>query len=212
MANLLEKKDGNGGSGNGGPIRREKNFPNFVKYESKSYTIPLIMFVLGLLFVLIQGNVLDVIVTIIGVVLMIGGVVIGISLMTSFSPVTVFFASMLFIMGIICVANPGWVAGFFLKVVGLCILLNSLISIFTEHKLKGKSEKYTFYLVTDIVSIVIGLLLFLFPKAWLDTASWLFYVFGVVLMVLGVFNLYTSYKVYKEGRFVNDGSDVVWEE
>ena len=59
MANLLEKKDGNQVS----QIQREKNFPNFVKFESKSYTIPLIMFILGVLFVLIQGNVLNVIVT-----------------------------------------------------------------------------------------------------------------------------------------------------
>lgn len=208
MANLLEKKD----SGQAPVVKREKNFPNFVKFESKSYMIPLIMFVLGLLFVLIQGNVLDVIVTILGVVLMIGGVVMGITLMTAFSPLTVFIASMLFIMGIVCVANPGWVAGFFLKVVGLCILLNSLIRLVTEHSLKGKSSKYNFYLVTDLVSLVIGLLLFLFPKAWLDGVSWLFIVFGVILMVLGVFNLYTAYKVYKEGRYVNDGSGVVWEE
>jgi uncharacterized membrane protein HdeD (DUF308 family) len=208
MAKLIEKKD----SGQQEAVRREKNFPNFVKYESKSYTIPLIMFVLGLLFVLIQGNVLDVIVTILGVVLMIGGVVMGISLMSNFSPLTVFVASMLFIMGIICVANPGWVAGFFLKVVGLCILLNALIRIVTEHSLKGKSEKYNFYLMIDVVSLVIGLLLFLFPKAWLDGVSWLFIVFGVILIILGVFNLYSAFKVYKEGRYVNDGTDVVWEE
>ena len=208
MAKLIEKKD----SGQQEAVRREKNFPNFVKYESKSYTIPLIMFVLGLLFVLIQGNVLDVIVTILGVVLMIGGVVMGISLMSNFSPLTVFVASMLFIMGIICVANPGWVAGFFLKVVGLCILLNALIRIVTEHSLKGKSEKYNFYLMIDVVSLVIGLLLFLFPKAWLDGVSWLFIVFGVILIILGLFNLYSAFKVYKEGRYVNDGTDVVWEE
>ena len=209
MAKLIEKKD----SGqDAGVMRREKNFPNFVKYESKNYIIPLIMFILGLLFVLIQGNVLNVIVTILGVILMIGGVVMGISLMTTFSPLTVFVASVLFIMGVICVANPGWVAGFFLKVVGLCILLNSLIRLVTEHSLKGKSEKYNFYLLVDVVSLVIGLLLFLFPKAWLDAAAWLFYVFGVILMILGVFNLYSAFKVYKEGRYVNDGSDVVWEE
>lgn len=211
MAKLLEKKDGN--QNQVSPMQREKNFPNFVKFESKSYTIPLIMFILGVLFVLIQGNVLNVIVTILGVVLMIGGVVMGISLMSNFSPLTVFVASMLFIMGIICVANPGWVAGFFLKVVGLCILLNALIRVVTEHSLKGKSEKYNFYLMIDIVSIVVGLLLFLFPKAWLDGVSWLFYVFGVILIVLGIFNLYSAFKVYKEGRYVkNDGSGVVWEE
>ena len=34
----------------------------------------------------------------------------------------------------------------------------------------------------------------------------------IILMILGVFNLYSSFKVYKEGRYVNDGSDVVWEE
>jgi uncharacterized membrane protein HdeD (DUF308 family) len=209
MAKLIEKKDSGQDTG---VMRREKNFPNFVKYESKNYIIPLIMFILGLLFVLIQGNVLNVIVTILGVILMIGGVVMGISLMTTFSPLTVFVASVLFIMGVICVANPGWVAGFFLKVVGLCILLNSLIRLVTEHSLKGKSEKYNFYLLVDVVSLVIGLLLFLFPKAWLDAAAWLFYVFGVILMILGVFNLYSAFKVYKEGRYVNDGSDVVWEE
>ena len=64
--NLIEKK-------NSGGMQPEKNFINFVKFESKRYAIPFIMLVLGLLFILLQGNVLDVLVTVLGVVLMIGG-------------------------------------------------------------------------------------------------------------------------------------------
>ena len=203
--NLIEKKDSGG-------MQPEKNFINFVKFESKRYAIPFIMLVLGLLFILLQGNVLDVLVTVLGVVLMIGGVIMGLSLLSATSPLVVFGASALFILGLISVINPSWVATFFLKVIGLCVFLNSLIRIIMEHSLKGKTSKYSFYFITDIVTAAVGLLLFLFPTTWLQSVSFLFYVFGILLMVLGIFNIYTAYKVYKEGRYVNDGTDVVWEE
>ncbi len=205
--NLLEDK-----SGKSSGMQKEKNIMNFVKFESKRYVIPFIMLILGILFILLQGNVLDVLVTVLGVILMIGAVVLGLSLLSTMSPLVIFGASTLFILGLISVVNPGWVSNFFLKVVGLCIFLNSLVRIIVEHSLKGKSDKYNIYLITDIVSAVVGLLLFLFPKTWLESVSFLFYVFGIVLVILGIFNLYTAYKVYKEGRFVNDGTDVVWEE
>jgi len=203
--NLIEKKDPSG-------PQPEKNFMNFVKFESKRYAIPFLMLILGLLFILLQGNVLSVLVTVLGVVLMIAGVIMGFSLMSSMSPLVIFGASSLFILGLISVINPTWVATFFLKVVGLGMFLNSLIRIITEHSLKGKSEKYSFYFIIDIITAAVGILLFLFPMAWLTSVSFLFYVFGVILMLLGIFNLYTAYKVYKEGRYVNDGTDVVWEE
>ena len=203
--NLIEKKDPSG-------PQPEKNFMNFVKFESKRYAIPFLMLILGLLFILLQGNVLSVLVTVLGVVLMIAGVIMGFSLMSSMSPLVIFGASSLFILGLISVINPTWVATFFLKVVGLGMFLNSLIRIITEHSLKGKSEKYSFYFIIDIITASVGILLFLFPMAWLTSVSFLFYVFGIVLMLLGIFNLYTAYKVYKEGRYVNDGTDVVWEE
>ena len=205
--NLLEDK-----SGKSSGMQKEKNIMNFVKFESKRYVIPFIMLILGILFILLQGNVLDVLVTVLGVILMIGAVVLGLSLLSTMSPLVIFGASTLFILGLISVVNPGWVSNFFLKVVGLCIFLNSLVRIIVEHSLKGTSDKYNIYLITDIVSAVVGLLLFLFPKTWLESVSFLFYVFGIVLVILGIFNLYTAYKVYKEGRFVNDGTDVVWEE
>ena len=203
--NLIEKKDPSG-------PQPEKNFMNFVKFESKRYAIPFLMLILGLLFILLQGNVLSVLVTVLGVLLMIAGVIMGFSLMSSMSPLVIFGASSLFILGLISVINPTWVATFFLKVVGLGMFLNSLIRIITEHSLKGKSDKYSFYFIIDIITAAVGILLFLFPMAWLTSVSFLFYVFGIVLMLLGVFNLYTAYKVYKEGRYVNDGTDVVWEE
>ncbi len=193
-------------------IQREKNFMNFVKFESKRYAIPFIMLLLGLLFILLQGNVLSVLVTVLGVLLMIAGVVMGFSLLSAMSPLVIFAASSIFILGLVSVINPTWVATFFLKVVGLGMFLNALIRIITEHSLKGKSQKYTFYFIIDVITGGVGILLFLFPMSWLTAASFLFYVFGVILMLLGVFNLYTAYKVYKEGRYVNDGTDVVWEE
>ena len=203
--NLIEKKDPSA-------PQPEKNFMNFVKFESKRYAIPFLMLILGLLFILLQGNVLSVLVTVLGVLLMIAGVIMGFSLMSSMSPLVIFGASSLFILGLISVINPTWVATFFLKVVGLGMFLNSLIRIIVEHSLKGKSDKYSFYFIIDIITAAVGILLFLFPMAWLTSVSALFYVFGIILMLLGVFNLYTAYKVYKEGRYVNDGTDVVWEE
>ncbi len=204
---LIEKKDEQQAA-----MQREKNFTNFVKYESKRYAIPFLMLILGLLFILLNGNVLDVLVTVLGVCMLIGAVVLGISLLNQSSPGLILGVSALFIMGLISVINPNWVSNFFLKVVGLCIFLNSLIRLIVEHSLKGKSNRYMVYFITDIVSAVVGLLLFLFPKTWLESVSFLFYVIGFLLVILGIFNLYTAFKVYKEGRYVNDGTDVVWEE
>ena len=135
--NLLEDK-----SGKSSGMQKEKNIMNFVKFESKRYVIPFIMLILGILFILLQGNVLDVLVTVLGVILMIGAVVLGLSLLSTMSPLVIFGASTLFILGLISVVNPGWVSNFFLKVVGLCIFLNSLVRIIVEHSLKGKSDKY----------------------------------------------------------------------
>ena len=207
MGKYLEKKDYDTSG-----IRPERNFINFVKYETKNTTIPFVMLILGVLFILLKGDVLSVLVTILGVLLMIAGVVLGFSLMSRFSPLTVFIASTLFIFGLISVINPRWVAGFFLKVVGLCVLLNSLIRILSDRTMKNKADSYKFFMVVDLVSAVVGLLLFLIPEAWMHGARVLFIVFGILLMILGVFNLYSAFKFYKEGRYVDDGSGVVWEE
>jgi TRAP-type mannitol/chloroaromatic compound transport system permease small subunit len=35
---------------------------------------------------------------------------------------------------------------------------------------------------------------------------------GVLMVLLGVSNIVTAVKVYLDGKYIDDGSDVVWEE
>ena len=55
-----------------------------------------------------------------------------------------------------------------------------------------------------------GIVLFFIPTT---VASVVVIVLGVILAVLGISNIITVFKVYRDGgRYVDDGSDVVWEE
>jgi uncharacterized membrane protein HdeD (DUF308 family) len=56
---------------------------------------------------------------------------------------------------------------------------------------------------------VLGIVLVAIP---LDIASTLVMIIGVIMIILGISNIITVIRVYRDGRYIDDGSDVVWEE
>ncbi len=187
---------------------QDKNLKGFVEKEMKSLIIPMMMLVLGLLFIVLKGGIIDTLVVIVGVLMIIGGGFFLFSLVNGMNPLAIFGGSMLLLFGIVCVTNAFGVSNFVLRLIGFCILVNALLRIFTERTMKGHKE-FQIYMINDGITALLGVVLLFLPR----TASDVFFVIiGILMMILGVSNVISAYKFYKNGRYISDGSDVVWEE
>ena len=183
---------------------------DFIKKNSRNLAVPTIMLIIGLFFIIKPDGALDITVKVVGVLFVIVGVLLGCSLMAAVSTVSMVLAVALVLIGIICLAASGFVASLILKVIGLCVTVNSIMSIHDAYVVKGKSDNFLAYTINDIITLIVGIVLFFIPTT---VASVVVIVLGVILAVLGISNIITVFKVYRDGgRYVDDGSDVVWEE
>lgn len=183
---------------------------DFIKKNSRNLAVPTIMLIIGLFFIIKPDGALDITVKVVGVLFVIVGVLLGCSLMAAVSTVSMVLAVALVLIGIICLAASGFVASLILKVIGLCVTVNSIMSIHDAYVVKGKSDNFLAYIINDIITLIVGIVLFFIPTT---VASVVVVVLGVILAVLGISNIITVFKVYRDGgRYVDDGSDVVWEE
>jgi uncharacterized membrane protein HdeD (DUF308 family) len=153
---------------------------------------------------------LDITVKVVGILFVIVGILLGCSLMAAVSTASMVLAIALVLIGIICLAASGFVASLILKVIGLCVTVNSIMSIHDAYVIKGKSDNFLAYIINDVITLILGVVLFFIPTT---VANAVVIVLGIILAVLGISNIITVFKVYKDGgRYVDDGSDVVWEE
>jgi uncharacterized membrane protein HdeD (DUF308 family) len=183
---------------------------DFIKKNSRNLAVPTIMLIIGLFFIIKPDGALDITVKVVGVLFVIVGVLLGCSLMAAVSTVSMVLAVALVLIGIICLAASGFVASLILKVIGLCVTVNSIMSIHDAYVVKEKSDNFLAYIINDIITLIVGIVLFFIPTT---VASVVVIVLGVILAVLGISNIITVFKVYRDGgRYVDDGSDVVWEE
>ena len=61
-----------------------------------------------------------------------------------------------------------------------------------------------------MLTLILGFVLLFFP---LDAATTVVMILGIFMTVMGISNLITVFKVYRDGgRYIDDGSGVVWEE
>lgn len=187
----------------------EKNFINFIKKDTKSLVVPLLMMVLGVLFVVKRAGVLSFAVQLIGILFIVIAVVLGFSLLAAFAPSVIIFAGLLLIIGIAFLVNPGSLIGFVIMAVGFIILINSILRIFDARRVRGKDKDFVKYVANDILTAILGFLLFFLSDSVADA---IFIIIGIFMTVLGISNIYTAYRVYKGGRYIDDGTDVVWEE
>ena len=187
---------------------QEKNLKNFFQREMKSLIVPIMMLVLGILFMCFKAGIISALVIILGVLLILGGVALAFTLLSKMNYFTIFGAAMLVLFGILCVTDSFGVSKFVIRIIGLCILLNALVRIFAERTVKGKGS-FKAYMTVDGVTAALGLVLLIFPLSSVDA---IFIVIGIFMLILGITNIISSYSFYKNGRYVSDGSDVVWEE
>ena len=113
---------------------------DFIKKNSKNLAVPAIMLIIGLFFIIKPDGALDITVKVVGILFVIVGVLLGCSLMAAVSTVSMVLAVALVLIGIICLAASGFVASLILKVIGLCVTVNSIMSIHDAYVIKGKSS------------------------------------------------------------------------
>ena len=183
---------------------------DFIKKNSKNLAVPAIMLIIGCFFIFKPDGALDITVKVVGILFVIVGILLGCSLMAAVSTASMVLAIALVLIGIICLAASGFVASLILKVIGLCVTVNSIMSIHDAYVIKGKSDNFLAYIINDVITLIVGVVLFFIPTT---VASVVVIVLGIILAVLGISNIITVFKVYRDGgRYVDDGSDVVWEE
>ena len=183
---------------------------DFIKKNSKNLAVPAIMLIIGGFFIFKPDGALDITVKVVGILFVIVGILLGCSLMAAVSTASMVLAIALVLIGIICLAASGFVASLILKVIGLCVTVNSIMSIHDAYVIKGKSDNFLAYIINDVITLILGVVLFFIPTT---VANVVVIVLGIILAVLGISNIITVFKVYKDGgRYVDDGSDVVWEE
>ncbi|MBO4591367.1 MAG: DUF308 domain-containing protein [Eubacterium sp.] len=188
---------------------KNKSIKDFFEKNASSLSVPLIMIIIGLLFIFAPGGAVSFTVSVIGVIFVVVGLIMAGTLLASYSPFTMGISVALIVFGIICIARPAAIADFIIKVIGIVILVNSGFRIYDAYQIKGKTDNFVKYVINDIITFVLGLVLLCFS---LNAVGAVVRVVGVFMLILGVTNVITAVKVYKDGRFVDDGSDIVWEE
>ena len=186
-----------------------KSIKGFFEKNGRSLIIPLVMIIVGLFFVLFPGSAINLTVKVVGIVFVILGAILACTLMAAYSPTTMAIAILIIFFGIICIAFPSFIAAFIIKAIGIMVLISSAFRIHVAYMIKGRSDSFIVYIVNDIITLILGLVLVAIP---LDIAGTLVRIIGIFMMILGLSNIITIIKVYKDGRYVDDGSEVVWEE
>jgi uncharacterized membrane protein HdeD (DUF308 family) len=187
----------------------KKTIKDFFEKNAVSLAIPLVMIIVGLFFILFPGSAISITVKVIGIVFVIIGAIMACTLIAAYSPITMSIAILLIVFGIICIAAPGFIASFIVKTIGIMILINAVLRIRDAYMIKGKSDSFIQYIINDVITLVLGIVLIAIP---LNVAGTIVMIIGVFMIVLGLSNIITVIKIYRDGRYVEDGSDVVWEE
>ena len=187
----------------------KKSMSNFFEKNGTSLAIPLVMIIIGLFFIFFPGSAINITVKVIGIVFVIIGAVMACTLLAAYSPLTMAIAIMIILFGIICIAFPGFIASFIIKAIGIMVLINAAFRIHDAYMIKGRSDKFLQYIINDIITVVLGIVLIAIP---LDIAGVVVIIIGVLMLLLGITNVINVIRVYRDGRFVDDGTDVVWEE
>lgn len=191
-------------------VEGENSAKTFFRKCGNSLAMPFIMVILGLFLIIWGDEAVDLVVRMMGVILLVVGVGIACTLLAGLSPVTMTFALLLVVTGLICIITPKGVASYVMVVIGVFILVNSILRIRDAYKIKGQTDFFKQFIINDLITLVFGFILIIFNR-WLIVNAAM--ILGIIVLILGVTNLLTAMKVYHDGgRYVDDDSDVVWEE
>ena len=187
----------------------KKSITDFLQKNMSALAVPMVMITIGLFFIMMPGSAIGFTVKIIGIIFVVIGLVMSGTLIAAYSSVTLAISIILICLGIICIASAGTVAAFIIKLLGIIIIVNSALRIHDVYAIKGITDKFMLYVLNDIITLVLGIILIVMP---MSAAKVFVVIVGVLMLILGVSNILAVVKIYRDGRFVDDGSDVVWEE
>ena len=186
-----------------------KSVSDFISKNIVQLAVPVAMIIIGLFFIIYPSDAIGITVKVIGIVFVAVGLILSGTLLAAFSRFTMAISITLIVLGIVCIAAAGSVASFVIKMLGIIVLVNSALRIHDAYIIKGVSDKYINYIINDAITLVLGIILIVMP---LTAAAIFVRIVGAVMMILGVSNIITVFKVYKDGKYIEDGTDVVWEE
>ncbi len=186
-----------------------KSVKDFVSKNISSLAVPIAMIIIGLFFVLSPGSAIGITVKVIGVIFVSLGLILSGTLIVAYSKITLVISIILAVLGIVCIAASDSVAAFVIKVLGIIILVNSALRIHDAYEIKGISDRFIQYIINDLITLVLGIVLIVMP---LGAAAVFVRIVGAIMIILGISNVITAIRIYKDGQYVDDGTDVVWEE
>ncbi|MCR5147883.1 MAG: DUF308 domain-containing protein [Eubacterium sp.] len=180
-----------------------KNFGRFLTEDSKSLVVPVLMMILGIIFIINPGAILATVVRVVGVLLIIGGIVTVITKLDKVTPNVVVVAALFAIVGIVFLVFAGSVASGFIKLFGIIILVNSCLKLWEAYKLQKKTggQGWKIFMCVDGVTALFGIILLFVPYS-------IAFVIGIILVIIGIVNIANAYLVFSNG-YVVYGTDVI---
>ncbi len=180
-----------------------KNFFRFITEDSKSLVVPILMIILGIVFIINPGAILSTVVKIVGVILIISGVITIISKYDNVTPNVVVVAALFAILGIVFLVFAGSIMSIFIRLFGLIILINSGLKLWEAAKLQKKTggEGWKIFMCIDGVTALFGIVLLFNPMG-------IARLIGIFLVIIGVVNVINAFLVFSNG-YVVYGNDIV---
>ncbi len=187
----------------------KKGFKDFFKRQYKELIVPLAMLLFGLLFAFFPGTSMATLVRIVGIIFLVAAAVLGAVSYVNKRYFLFGIAIVTCVVGAFCTLIPGAVASFTISLVGFVILFNAVLRLYETVQLRKGEKNIIPYLINDIITAIIGIIMLINP---FSAASGVIRVLGIIIFIFGVTNLVEVIRVYRNGKFVDDGTDVVWEE
>ena len=186
-----------------------RGFKHFFKTKYKDLIVPSAMLIFGLIFAVAPGVSMATIVRFLGVFMLISAAILGAISYYNRTYLLLGISIAIFLTGAICALTPGFVASFTISLVGFIILFNAVLRIYTTIQLRKDEKNIVPFLINDIITGVIGIIMIINP---FGAAAGVIRILGIIIVIFGITNLIEVIRVYRNGKYVDDGSDVVWEE
>ena len=175
----------------------------FEKFSRNNVALSILMVVLGLVLFIWPGKTLTLAARILGIALLIGAVVSGLTWYRerdkfSASYTSLAIAILCLVAGLIVLIAPKGVVSLLPKLIGLFILINGVINLAQAMELRNAGqEKWTSSLVMAILTILLGAFLVFFAFSAMKVAVM---VIGGVFVYNGVSNLWIESRYKKMGK------------
>lgn len=175
----------------------------FEKFGKNNILLSVVMVLLGLLLIIWPGKTMELAARIVGVGLLVGAVISGLSWYkgqkdgsSDFSSLAV--AILLAILGLVVLIAPKGIISLIPKIIGVAVLLNGVFNLAQALELKRMGgDKWISSLVMSCLTIVLGLFLVVFAFSVVKAAIM---VIGAVILYNGASNLWIEFMYRKSSN------------